>query len=141
MKAEVRTLRILIILAFALALIGPLSDLFFPELVPKLLLDARDSYEQSQEWSLIEISVMLISALGGLLLAAVSTIGLFMLKPWGRKVTLWLTVAAPFSYPLLGPTLESGWATACSIASSTIWGVVLAMTYFSDLTTHFDVSK
>lgn len=141
MKADVRTFRILIVLSVALAFVGPLFDLIFPDAVPKVIMDAMDSYEDLHEWSLLKIVTTLIAALGGLALAAVATIGLFMLKAWGRKATLWLTLFAPVFYPFLGPTLESGLATACSSASSTIWGGVLAMAYFSDLRAHFDVSK
>ena len=145
MRSPVQLFRVLILASVALGLIGGVTDFVFPDLLPKDLNEAWESYTpEGMEWLLsedadwISLVIFLVVILVFLALAIVSTIGLFLFKRWGRPVALWITVLSTITYPLFGATLYSGWALMLTQAAMLMWGAALAMAYFSDLRTRFE---
>jgi hypothetical protein len=86
-------------------------------------------------WSNAWASVALFSILS--LAWLVGLVGLFRFKTWGRSIALYTTLASLLVSPLVGSTLywglESGLYEACSIA----WGAILALSYFSPVSSRF----
>ncbi|WP_299344559.1 hypothetical protein [uncultured Pseudoxanthomonas sp.] len=62
-------------------------------------------------------------------------VGLFMLKRWGRALSLGITVLGFPLYLLAGPTLLSPVEAMLTDASTLIWGVCLALAYHSPVAT------
>ena len=57
--------------------------------------------------------------------------GLFMLKRWGRALSLGITVLGFPLYLLAGPTLLSPLEAMLTDASTLVWGACLALAYYS----------
>jgi hypothetical protein len=57
--------------------------------------------------------------------------GLFMLKRWGRALSLGITVLGFPLYLLAGPTLLSPLESMLTDASTLVWGACLALAYYS----------
>jgi LytS/YehU family sensor histidine kinase len=77
--------------------------------------------------------------LGGLLVAWLTgLIGLFRFKAWARSLSLYVTLAGFFAYPFMGPSVLSGLESALFDAVSTIWGGILALSYFSAVSERFE---
>ena len=65
-------------------------------------------------------------------------IGLFFFKKWARTLSSMMTIAGFLMHPLIGVSLNSGFESALIEASATLWGVILALTYFSALSEKFE---
>ncbi|MFT3670424.1 MAG: hypothetical protein QM795_18050 [Pseudoxanthomonas sp.] len=61
----------------------------------------------------------------------VGWVGLFMLKRWGRALSLGITVLGFPLYLLAGPTLLSPLEAMLTDASTLVWGACLALAYYS----------
>jgi len=74
----------------------------------------------------------------GLLIAYVfAIIGLFNFKSWSRPLAFTVTVVGFACHLLVAPTLESGFDNLISEASATIWGAILSIAYFSEISSRF----
>jgi MFS family permease len=93
-----------------------LADAYANEPVPRLL--------QNEGLAIAVLLVVLAATVAGF-------IGLFLLKRWGRTLSLVLTLFGLPLYLLLGPTLQSPVETMLADASSLLWGACLALAYFS----------
>lgn len=93
-----------------------LADAYANEPVPRLL--------QNEGLAIAVLLVVLVATVAGF-------IGLFLLKRWGRTLSLVLTLIGLPLYLLLGPTLQSPVETMLAEASSLLWGACLALAYFS----------
>lgn len=132
--------RVLIVASFAAAVLGALVDVIVPNLLPKGLEDAYDAYvDRDLEWTsmLIAGAASLVVFVG----AIAATVGLLLLRRWARRLALLMTVLAMPIYPLLGPTIYSGWASMLVESSMVMWGAALAMAYYSELAVYFTLSK
>jgi urea transporter len=129
--------RVLIISSLVLAIFGGVIDEVIPDLLPKVLDDAWDSYD-SEEQSWASIAIIGGFALVLLVVGLVATIGLLLLRRWARPLALWTTVISVVMYPLLGAMVYSAWALMLTESATVMWGAALAMAYFSELRTHFE---
>jgi hypothetical protein len=136
MQRTVLAFRVLILAGLALGLVGSTIDFLVPSLVPSTLDDAWDSYVADESWG----STVVIGSLASLVFVAgvVATIGLLLLKRWARPLALAVTVLSLLTYPLLGPTVSSGWAQMISESGMIMWGAALSMTFFAELKSHFE---
>ena len=130
--------RFLVVASIAIAILGASVDSFVPGLLPTVLEDAYEAYAAAEE-----PTMSYALALGGLALvlligAVVGTIGLVLFRPWGRPLSLWLSVLAMLSYPFLGPVVSSGWGTMLTETSMMLWGAALAMAYFAEIKVRFE---
>jgi urea transporter len=136
-RRTVLVLRTLIVAGLVLAIVGSSIDMLIPDLIPAVLEDAWEAYiSQDPSWIFIAIG-------GGLTVivfvaAIVATIGLLLLRRWARPLALWTTVVSVLTYPALGAMLYSGWALMLTESAMIMWGAALAITYFSELKTHFE---
>jgi hypothetical protein len=135
---QATTFRFLVVTSSAAAVLGACLDSFVPGLLPTALEDAYDAYAAAEE-----PSVSYLLALGGLSLVLLicgvaGTIGLLLFKPWGRLLSLWVSLLAALSCPFLGPAVCSGWTTMLTEASMMLWGAALAMAYFAEVRLRFD---
>ena len=64
--------------------------------------------------------------------------GLFLLKRWGRALSLGITVLGFPLYLLAGPTLLSPLEAMLTDASTLAWGVCLALAYYSPVATRIE---
>lgn len=71
----------------------------------------------------------------------VGLVGLFLFRKWARSLCVLLTVIDLFMRPFYGPLSPSAWATAFGDASTTLWGMVLAVSLFSPLSACFGTGK
>jgi hypothetical protein len=83
---------------------------------------------------LLEIAIGIIF-LG---LAASSTVGLFLFKRWARRLFVALTVTGFIPIVVLGPTVETGAATALAEMATLLSGIILALIYGSPVRDHFE---
>lgn len=81
-------------------------------------------------------AVMVISPLLCAWLAGL--IGLFFFKRWARSLSLALTFLGLAILVSLGPTLLSSLESSLLEASSMLWGVILALAYFSPVSARFE---
>ena len=131
MKDTEALFRLLIVGGFAIGLAGALIDLLIPALVPETLKTALESLDE--EWSVPRIVATGVLCMGGLVVGVASTVGLYLFKPWSRRLALVVTILGFSGYFLFGPTVQSALSTMLIDASMMIWGGVLAMAYYSDL--------
>lgn len=98
-----------------------------------------DAYANEPAPVWLENEGLAIVVLLALLAATVAGfVGLFMLKRWGRSLSLWLTVIGLPLYLLMGPTLSSPLEAMLTDASTLVWGACLALAYFSLVATRFE---
>ena len=64
-------------------------------------------------------------------------VGLFRFKRWARSLSLYSTLAGFLIAPFMGAYLSSGLETSLFDASTTLWGAVLALSYFSAVSDRF----
>ena len=79
---------------------------------------------------------------GGLVLAwLVGLAGLFFFKGWARTLSLYSTLIGFAVYPFSGPQLYSALETSLYDASTTLWGAILALSYFSAVSDRFGANS
>lgn len=130
--------RVLIVASVALAVLGTCVDFLVPGLLPTVLEDAYAAYSDADELTMSQAVMFSGIALVLLVGFVAGTIGLLLFKPWARPLSLWFSVLATLSYPLLGPVVYSGWATMLTETSMMFWGAALAMAWFGDIKVRFD---
>jgi hypothetical protein len=132
----IRAFRTLVVLAAALFLASPLVDILSPTFVAAL------SHGQNRE----DPSGLLISTSGhiatGLAAAAfacfcASAVGLYRLRPWARPLSVVTSVLAVAAFSSLGEVVYAGFAFAMVQAAAAVWGGVLVLAYFSDVSRQF----
>lgn len=129
--------RVSIVASLVLGILGVCVDALVPGLIPPVLKEAQEAYEAAEEYSVPYILAMAVLALIMLIGGVAGTVGLYLFKPWGRWLSLWLSVLAVLLMPFLGPAVNSGWASMLEGASTMLWSAVLAMAYFSELNVRF----
>ena len=129
-----RNFRILLTLSVVLSWVGAAVDYLFPLLSEPF---KQAQMESDQLLSGAVISGALLVAFGLLVATVVAYVGLYMFRPWAPRLSVVVTVSALFVLPLLGSTAQSGLATTLNDAADILWGVVLALAYWSPLATRF----
>lgn len=114
--------------------VAAIASLFFPT-YSDALTAAYDA--EPSTWLMSNLWVA-----GGLLVSLVvawliGLIGLFRFKSWARSLSLYSTLAGFLVFPFLGASLSSGLENALFEASSTVWGAILALSYFSAVSGRF----
>lgn len=125
----------LLIFAWLLCTTGAvIVDFVFPDLVP---VAASQAIDAEATFNLFEHgwgqSVLILWAVAFFC----SAIGLLLLRRWARSMALWSTGVGLVLLPLLGASASSGWAAALTEGSSTLWGAVIALAYFSSIRSSF----
>jgi hypothetical protein len=120
------------VLALGAAAIGIATE---PLLAPELraYLD-RQASAPLTAYDLIEMAV----GLAFLGLAAATTVGLFRFKRWARRLFLVLTLFGFVPILAMGPTVETGAATALAEAATLLSGIILALIYWSPVRDRFE---
>jgi hypothetical protein len=132
--ASVVLFRVLIVASVVTGLIGGVLDLVFPGLIPEPLSKAFDELPPPPLSALVGAGFLLLVTFGGIVAA---TVGLYLFQPWARPLALWMTLLGLLFHPLLGPSLQSGFAQLLLDVSSLLWGGVIAMSFVSSVSTRF----
>lgn len=130
-----RSYRALLLASVVLGIFGAVFDTVFPSALPTVFAQAQEAHDNS-----LSTPKLLLAGLGGLvllILGVTSTVGLYQFRFWAPKLALITTALALPLFPLFGATAISGYATALNEISSTLWGAVLALVYFSPLRERF----
>jgi hypothetical protein len=125
--------RVLVLSSFVAALLAAMLDDAVPGLVPKAIEDAYSAY-----WHANGGTGIVVIMVGILLFALFVTVSFLQMKRWSRSLAFWATVASFLAMPLIGPSVQSGWALMFADLSVSLWAGALAMAYFSELKQHFD---
>lgn len=131
--------RYLLASSILLSIAAGVIDWLFPTLVPQsltLALEKESELSLLGKYPFISLAIFL----PWLIVVLASTIGLFFFKPWARTLALYSTLIGFALYLFLGPSVCSALASALTEASYLAFGAVLAVAYYSPLSTHF-VSK
>ena len=115
-------------------MVAAIASVFFPNYSEALSV----AYEKEPETWLMSNLWVAGGLLGGLVVAwLVGLVGLFRFKSWARTLSLYSTLASFLVYPLLGASLSSGLESTLFEASTTVWGAILALSYFSAVSSRF----
>ena len=68
-------------------------------------------------------------------------VGLFLLRSWGRSVSLYSTGAGLLLYLFSGPELLSPLESVLFEVSTLLWGAVLALSYYSPIAVRLDANQ
>ena len=127
--------RSLLLASFLLGIAAGVVDLVFPSLVPEALSQAQSALDEeawgADGWGALALWIAAGLALGALSIAGL--VGLFLLKPWGRTLSVLGTALAFPLYLVMGPSVQSGWSLVLQELSMVLWGGLLAVAYFSPL--------
>jgi ABC-type multidrug transport system fused ATPase/permease subunit len=129
----VNTFRVLVLSSFVAALLAAMLDAAVPGLVPRAIDDAYSAY-----WNENGGKATVVVLAGILLLALFVTVSFLQLKRWSRSLAFWTTVASFVAMPMIGPSVQSGWALMLADLSASLWAGALSMAYFSELKLHFE---
>ena len=126
-----------LLLAYGLLEIGGnwLPENYSPELAYQYAI------EPPHIWLTEHPSVIFV-AVAGLMVVIVSTYaGLFLFKRWARTLAIIITLVGVATAPFFGPQLASALAGTVFYASSVLWGAILAIAYFSPLSSRFGANN
>lgn len=128
-----------LILVYVVLIVASGISAFLPGGYSQALSDAFDNEPTplflENLWLLLGLGVpFALAGLAGLY-------GLFMIKRWGRLLSLYTTVAGLVFLPFFGPSLYGGLQTALSGAASMLWGAILALSYFSSIGASFSANN
>lgn len=127
--------RVLLIVSTLLA-IATVATVFLPDGYSPALAEAYANeplpWLFENEWVAIGVGI------GALAIMIVGLVGLFMLKRWGRALSLGITVLGFPLYLLAGPTLLSPLEAILTDASTLVWGACLALAYYSPVGERID---
>lgn len=138
MPASVKLFRSLLLGSVITGLAGSFIDIVFPGLIPASLAEAFEALPDTPMPALVGASVLVLVTFGGTVAAIV---GLYHFQPWSRPLALVMTGLTLLFYPLLGASVESGWAAMLLEISTTLWGAILAMSYLSSLSSRFEAGQ
>lgn len=134
MPASVVLFRALLLASVATSVVGSFLDLAFPSLVPESMAKAFDDLPPPPALALFGAGALVLVTFGGYVAAVV---GLYFFQPWARQLAVWMTVLGLLFHPLLGVSMQSGWAQMLLEISSVLWGAVLAMSFVSSVSSRF----
>lgn len=130
--------RYLLFASLASGLAAAFFDMAFPSAVPEAFSQAQAAHdEKTSTPMLVFIAIGMIGIVG----YVAAFIGLFKFRPWAPRIAVSSTALLILATPALGVDVSSGWASALTEISSTLWGVALAVVYFSPLKEQFIVTR
>jgi hypothetical protein len=138
MPNGVALFRALILASVAIGLAGSFIDVIFPSLIPEPVAKAFEALPATAMPALVGAGVLVVITFGGTIAAIV---GLYHFQPWSRTLAVSMTLLSLLFYPLLGASVQSGWAALLLELSTTLWGAVIAMSYVSSLSVRFEPSS
>ncbi len=100
------------------------SDL--PVLLQEYLL-----WDLEREWTRFEFALILVETVV-VVVSLVGSVGLFMLRIWGRNLFVLSVLALTVLTPFTGPTVQHGIQSVFSDIESLCDGLVLAIVFFTD---------
>lgn len=119
----------LFLTASAVLSILAIATVFLPDGYSQALADAYANeplpWLFQNEYAAIGVGVVALA------ITIVGYVGLFLLKRWGRGLSLGITVLGLPLYLLTGPTLLSPLEAMLSDTSLMVWGACLALAYYS----------
>ena len=119
----------LFLIASATLSIAAITTAFLPDGYSQALADGYASERPS--WLFEKEGVATGGGMAALAITVVGFAGLFLLKRWGRALSLGITVLCFPLYLLTGPTLSSPIEAMLTDASTLAWGACLALAYYS----------
>ncbi len=131
--------RLLLIASLIFGLVGAFFDVMFPSAIPEALSDAQEAHDA--KLSMPTLIYLGLGALISVITSVTAFIGLYIFRPWAPRLAIIATALTMLIYPALGVSLFSGWAASLNEISSILWGVVLAMVYFSPLKERFVATR
>lgn len=131
---RLRHFRLLIIIHVLLLAAGTAAPLAPPGYSPTL----AEAFEAEPVPMLLDSSWLMPALMLPFVAAVLAGLyGLYMLKRWGRALSLYSSVAGCALTVFLGPSLQSGWESALFEAATLLWGAILALSYYSPLRRQF----
>lgn len=67
----------------------------------------------------------------------VASVGVFLLRRWGRPIFLAMALLGCVLQALLEPSVTTGWSVAAETAAQVLVGVTIGVAYFSPVRGHF----
>jgi hypothetical protein len=131
--------RCLVVLSVLADISAIFVDMVFPSLLPvQWQYDLISASENLPPW-MQEHAFLSIAVLGSLVLAWMGGFaGLLFFKRWGRALSLYLTfVRMGLGIWLAEPSYSSGVSFALALIGATLWGFVLALSYYSAVAQRF----
>ncbi len=117
------------LIASAILSIAAVATVFLPDGYSPALAEAYAN--EPLPWLFEREGVAIGVGIAALAIMIVGWVGLFMLKRWGRALSLGITVLGFPLYLLAGPTLLSPLEAMLTDASTLVWGACLALAYYS----------
>jgi hypothetical protein len=121
----------LLIILYVLATLAAIGAGFAPTGYSQVLADVYeqelDAWFSRNVWLLVAVAVPLLVA------TVTGVIGLFMLKRWGRTISLYSTIVGLCVCLFAIPELSSAFESVLFEASSLLWGAILAIAYYSPI--------
>ena len=131
--------RIAVILPAAIAGLAFIADLAGESSLPVPLQEHLDS-ELAGDITLSQLVILALALpiVGGGLAAF---FGMLRFRPHSRSLGIAVSLVSLVLYPLWGPTVEPGLATALRELSSLLYGAVIAISYFPPVSDWFDEKR
>ncbi|HEY1034240.1 MAG TPA: hypothetical protein VGE09_04575 [Pseudoxanthomonas sp.] len=117
------------LIASAILSIAAVATVFLPDGYSPALAEAYAN--EPLPWLFQNEYAAIGVGIAALAIMIVGWVGLFMLKRWGRALSLGVTVLGFPLYLLAGPTLLSPLEAMLTDASTLVWGACLALAYYS----------
>lgn len=139
MPVSPRLFRAILLASLVLGIAGALLDMLIPSLLPQVFSNAHAKLEAEtfDDYGITGVVLLIVACVGLLALAIAGFVGLFLFKPWGRRLSVLSTlIGLPMSI-LLGPLSQSGWSLFLVEVSTILWGGALAIAYFAPLSVRF----
>ena len=135
MPAGVVLFRALLVASVVIGLIGSFIDVVFPSLIPEPVNKAFEALPDAPMPAMMIAGLLVIVTFGGTIAAIV---GLYFFQPWSRSLAVAMTLLTLLFYPLMGASVQSGWAALFLEISTTLWGAIVAISYVSSLSARFE---
>ncbi|EDM25271.1 hypothetical protein LNTAR_24868 [Lentisphaera araneosa HTCC2155] len=124
-----KILKSLVVLEFILIILGLIVGFYLENSLPKELKNWLDSQTALPMTTKDEFS--LYWGLSFIITYLISMIGLYLLKPWSKRLYIISTVGLFCIYPILGPTVEHAASTLINEMASICSGCIFALILFT----------
>ncbi len=131
-----RIYRFLLVSSFVLGVAAAFLDTLFPSVLPASFVEAQEVHDGTHFMSTAGLFGAFVALLTLAVLVA-ATVGLYLFRPWAPRLALVATALAALASVPLGAVALSGWAMGLNELASTLWGAVLALTFFSPASKYF----
>lgn len=132
--------RLLLVANLFFSIVASLINFAFPSALPEPFLHAQSVYDAQQSTSSVSYILIIIFVLLILVSLITTYVGLFRFSSWAPRMTVFTTLLGTLSLPVMGVSVSSGWEAMLTDLSTTFWGVILALVYFSPIKDKFKVT-